>query len=86
MSNDLTPATAELVFVDWEDIVMDDKWNDDNEEVQPRECTTTGWKISEDAACIRVASTYNWHDQEWATVHTFSKAEPVVKKTGGKYE
>jgi hypothetical protein len=76
--NDLTPLTADPVIIHWEDIVGVDNWND-SETVQPVECVTLGWLLEDSATMIVVASTYNYRDNEWATMHAFPKTDPRVE-------
>jgi hypothetical protein len=74
----LTPKTQPIVIVNWEDIVFDDNWNGEEENPQPVEISTVGWLLYENSTMIVVASTYNWREEQWGTVHAFPKSEPDV--------
>lgn len=76
---DSDPSTASLVRVDWEDICFSDSWNDeDGEDLQPVESTTVGYLLLETPTRLVIGSSYNWRERRWGTVHTFSKAVPMV--------
>jgi hypothetical protein len=82
---DHTPATAPLVRVDWEDICFADSWNDSEaDSLQPVEASTVGWLLYEDETRIIIASSYNWREETWGTVHTLPKSPPTVMHKGGR--
>lgn len=78
---ELTPDTAPLVRVDWEDIYMSDNWHE-NETVQPVESTTVGYLLLDTPSMIVVASSYDWRNEQWGTVHAISKATPSISMLG----
>ena len=79
MRKNLDPMTAPVVRIDWEDIVFMDNWNED-ETVQPQESTTVGYLLEETPTMYVVASSYNWRDRQWGTVHAISRAAPTMKE------
>lgn len=80
----LTPETAKLVRVDWEDIYFADNWGEDDEDVQPVESTTVGYLLEETPTMIVLGSSYDWRAGRWGTVHAISKMEPRVTEIGGE--
>lgn len=76
----LTPETARLVRVDWEDIYFADNWSegDDENDVQPVESTTVGYLLQETPTMVVIGSSYDWKRGQWGTVHAISKAGPRV--------
>lgn len=77
----LTPETARLVRVDWEDIYFSDNWSDD-EAVQPVESTTVGYLIHETPTVVVVAGSYDWRNGQWGTVHAIPRGEISVSDLG----
>jgi hypothetical protein len=75
----LTPSNARPVIARWEDIMFSDNWNED-EMSQVIECVTMGWLLEETATQMIVASSYNWKDGEWATIHALPKVTPTVEE------
>ena len=80
---DLTPETAPLVRIDWEDIKFDDSWGEDEEALNPVESMTVGYLLDDTASSITIGSSYDYQSNRWGSRHTFSKVEPkitVIKK------
>ena len=75
----LTPFNTKVRFVRWEDIVGADNWND-SEVVQPIECGTICFVLEDSPTMMVVASTYNFRDEEWATMHAFPKVMPTAEE------
>lgn len=82
----LTPQNAKIVTVDWEDIVFSDKWSGDEEDTQPVEVITLGWLLEETPTMLVVAGSYNYREEQWATVHSFSKKAPAITVIRGGEE
>jgi len=79
----LTPKTADLVNIDWEDIKFDDSWGEDEDPLNPVEAITVGYLISETPQAIVIGSSYDYQSERWGSRHVFSKAVPkitIIKK------
>ena len=76
----LTPETAKLVRINWQDILFEDSWNDDQEPVQPVECMTVGFLIEDTPTMITVAGSYDYRAEQWATIHSFPKGKPTKEE------
>lgn len=75
----LTPDTAKYVRVDWQDIKLVDNWGADEEIVQPVESVTAGWLLEDSETMVVIASSYDYRDERWGTVHAIPKCPPEVK-------
>lgn len=74
----LTPETARLVVVAWEDIVQYQDWNEWSESHDTLTVKTVGWLIEETPRKIVVAGSYNYADEQWADLHAFPKMPPEL--------
>lgn len=80
---ELTPNTAKLVRVDWEDIYFSDNWGEDEDDaVYPKESTTLGYLLKDTPTYIVVGSSYDWQAGQWGTIHAISKQAPDVSVIG----
>jgi len=77
--NKLTPKTAPLVIVRWRDPKFKDLWNEEPEEFFPARVVTAGFLIETGSDFIRVASTYDEDEGEWATVHVINTTPPDIE-------
>ena len=83
MPTELTPETAKLVRVDWEDIKFDDSWGEEENSLNPVESMTVGYLIVKTASKITIASSYDYQTERWGTQHTFSRAMPKITVLAG---
>lgn len=74
----LTPLNTRPVLVRWEDIVAADNWNEDDI-LQPIEVVTLGWLLEDSPTQMVIASTYNYKEEQWATLHALPKVMPTVE-------
>ena len=74
----LTPNTAPLVRIDWEDILFNDNWGDEDEPVHPKEIWTVGYLLVDSPSEIVIGSSYDWPSGQWGTVHAISKKVPEI--------
>lgn len=75
----LTPETARLVLVSWEDIVQYADWNEWSDAHDTLTVKTVGWLVEETARKIVIASSYNYADEQWSDLHAFPKMPPEIE-------
>lgn len=79
-SEDLTPSTAPLVFVEWEDIQAHEDWNEDSEADTTCTLKSVGWLIEDSPKKLVIASTYDHENEKWANKFAISKLPPSVTR------
>jgi hypothetical protein len=76
--DDLTPSTAQAVFVEWEDIQSHEDWNDESEANTTCSLKSMGWLIEDDDRKIVIAMTYDYENERWANKFAIGKLPPVI--------
>jgi hypothetical protein len=77
-SEELTPSTAPLVFIEWEDIQAHEDWNDDSEENSTCTLKSVGWLIEDSPRKLVIAATYDYENEKWANKFAIPKLPPTV--------
>ena len=77
-SEELTPTTAPLVFIEWEDIQAHEDWNDDSEENSTCTLKSVGWLIEDSPRKLVIAATYDYENEKWANKFAIPKLPPTV--------
>ena len=75
--DDLTPATAKMVFVEWDDFTMVENWNTD-EDVDHCSLKSVGWIMEDNDIRAVVARTYDYDNQKWAEFLVLPKTPPTI--------
>jgi len=76
----LTPANVPVVIVAWEDIIFDDNYTEDDADLDSPELATLAWLLDEVPNKIVVGSTYNYKEDDWHTMHCFTKVMPMATR------
>jgi hypothetical protein len=76
--DDLTPSTANIVYVEWEDIQSHEDWNEESEANTTCTLKSIGWLIEDDDRKLVIASTYDHENERWANKFAIGKLPPVV--------
>ena len=77
---ELTPNSAKLVLVEWEDITGLDNWNEDDGPFQPTSIVSVGWLLEDNPKWMTIARDYDHTNAKWAAVVVIPKLPPVVKE------
>ena len=75
----LHPGNTPIVKVQWSDILFMDNWGEDDESVQPVESATVGYLLEDSPTIVVVASSYDYREERWASIHAFPKAPPEIE-------
>lgn len=76
--DDLTPSTANIVYVEWEDIQSHEDWNEESEANTTCTLKSIGWLIEDDDRKLVIASTYDHENERWANKFAIGKLPPVI--------
>lgn len=77
-SEELTPSTAPLVFIEWEDIQAHEDWNEDSEENSTATLKSVGWLIEDSPRKLVIAATYDYENEKWSNKFAIPKLPPTV--------
>lgn len=76
--DDLTPTTAKIVFVEWEDIQSHEDWNEESDGNTTCSLKSIGWLIEDDDRKLVIAATYDHENERWANKFAIGKLPPEV--------
>jgi len=68
------------VRVDWEDIKLEDNWNDEIDEFTTSSATLWGHLIELTPLKIVLAHGYSWEMDRWTTVHTLPRGACSIRQ------
>lgn len=75
----LHPGNTPIVKVKWQDILFLDNWGEEDESVQPVESATVGYLLEDTPTTIVVASSFDYRNDRWSTIHAFPKSPPEIE-------
>ena len=76
--DEMTPADAPLVSVEWEDITGLDNWNEDDGPFQPTSIKSVGWLIEDGPKWLVIARDYDHTNEKWSSIVVIPRLPPVV--------
>jgi hypothetical protein len=75
---ELTPDSAPLVYVEWEDIQAHEDWNEVSDSDSTCTLKSVGWLIEDGPKKLVIAGTYDYENERWANKFAIGKLPPSV--------